>query len=122
MQSPQAISSSPWILFAFSWPAVTSYLPEGFGSFRSQMQAGEDMLLGRRLQSLRLSASVKVHSYFLLFLEGACGPQEVELLAERRPVPGLTPTAYNCCLSSTPLQPPPCNPRAPLGGIRRAVF
>lgn len=41
------------------------------------MQAGEDMLLGRRL-----SVSVKVHSFFLLFLVGAWGPQEVELLTE----------------------------------------
>ena len=46
------------------------------------MQADEGMILSRRLQSLQLSASVQVDSYFLLRLVGACGPQEVQLSAE----------------------------------------
>lgn len=50
-----------------------------FGSIRPQIQAGEDMLLGRRLPSLRLSAFVYMNYYFLGFLAGACGSQEVQL-------------------------------------------
>lgn len=46
------------------------------------MQTDEGMILSKGLQSLQLSASVPVDSYFLLCLVGACGPQEVQLLAE----------------------------------------